>query len=94
MKEQLRVGIIGDYDPNLRFHRATNESLDHAAAALSVSVQPTWLPTQSLASDSVEATLAAYNAFWCSPGSPYKSMDGALRAIRFAREQRRPFIGT
>jgi CTP synthase (UTP-ammonia lyase) len=29
-----------------------------------------------------------------SPGSPYHSLDGALRAIRFARESHRPFIGT
>jgi CTP synthase (UTP-ammonia lyase) len=28
------------------------------------------------------------------PASPYRSTDGALRAIRFAREQGRPFLGT
>ena len=28
------------------------------------------------------------------PGSPYRDIDGALRAIRFAREQGRPFLGT
>jgi len=28
------------------------------------------------------------------PASPYRSMDGALRAIRFARETGRPFLGT
>jgi len=28
------------------------------------------------------------------PGSPYASIDGALRAIRFAREHGRPFLGT
>lgn len=28
------------------------------------------------------------------PASPYRDADGALRAIRFAREQKRPFLGT
>ncbi len=28
------------------------------------------------------------------PAVPYRNMDGALRAIRFAREARRPFLGT
>jgi CTP synthase (UTP-ammonia lyase) len=29
-----------------------------------------------------------------APGSPYRSIDGALRAIRYARESRRPLLGT
>ena len=36
MNEPLRVGIIGDFDPQLRYHLATNEALGHAASALSV----------------------------------------------------------
>jgi CTP synthase (UTP-ammonia lyase) len=94
MNQQVRVGIIGDYDPNLRFHMATNEALDHAAAALSASVESSWLPTASLAKGSVGTTLKQFDALWCSPGSPYKSMDGALRGIQFAREGGWPFIGT
>ena len=31
---------------------------------------------------------------WCVPGSPYHSAEGALAAIRFAREKRRVFLGT
>lgn len=34
------------------------------------------------------------HAIWCVPGSPYASTEGALAAIRFARETRRPFLGT
>ncbi|RPJ04496.1 MAG: hypothetical protein EHM36_10465 [Deltaproteobacteria bacterium] len=94
MNPQLRVGVIGDYDPNMRFHVATNEALKHAAAALSVSVESSWLPTPSLANEPVGTTLRPFDALWCSPGSPYKSMDGALQAIRFAREQGWPFVGT
>jgi len=42
----------------------------------------------------VGKTLRQYDALWCAPGSPYKSMAGALRAIRFARERGWPFLGT
>lgn len=94
MNQQLRVGIIGDYDPKLRFHIGTNEALDHTATALSASVEASWLPTPSLAKGSVGMTLKEFDALWCSPGSPYKSMDGALRGIQFAREEGWPFIGT
>src|SRR5205809_607084 len=38
--------------------------------------------------------LELFHGIWCVPGSPYRSMDGALRANRFARENGRPFLGT
>jgi CTP synthase (UTP-ammonia lyase) len=94
MDREVRVGIIGDYDPHLRYHIATDEALVHAAAALSVSLTSSWVPTRSLAKGTVETALKSFDALWCSPGSPYKSMEGALQAIRFAREKGWPFIGT
>jgi CTP synthase (UTP-ammonia lyase) len=94
MHQEVKVGIIGDYDPRLRYHIATDESLGHAATVLSVSLTSSWIPTQSLANRSVGTTLKQFHALWCAPGSPYKSMDGALRAIQFAREEGWPFIGT
>jgi CTP synthase (UTP-ammonia lyase) len=94
MDKSIKVGIIGDYNPDLSFHRATNEALEHAAKGLSVTVDFQWLPTQSLENPSELKNLERFHALWCSPGSPYKSMDGALQGIRFAREAGRPFIGT
>jgi CTP synthase (UTP-ammonia lyase) len=94
MNQHLQVGVIGDYDPKLRFHIATNEALLNAAETLSVSVDTSWIPTESLTSGLIGKTLKQFDALWCAPGSPYKSMDGALRAIQFAREQGWPFIGT
>jgi CTP synthase (UTP-ammonia lyase) len=40
------------------------------------------------------AQLAGFAGVWCVPASPYASADGALAAIRFARESGRPFLGT
>jgi CTP synthase (UTP-ammonia lyase) len=94
MSRTIRVGIIGDYNPDSRFHTATNEALKHVAKALSVPVDFKWLPTQSLENKSGWKTLEQFDALWCSPGSPYRSMDGALQGIRFAREMGWPFIGT
>jgi len=90
----LCVGVIGDYEPDRLSHVATNNALDHAASALAVTLDRVWLPTQSLEGDAGETTLGQFDALWCSPGSPYKSTRGALRAIQFAREKGVPFIGT
>jgi CTP synthase (UTP-ammonia lyase) len=95
MNLQLKVGIIGDFDPeNRRSHILTNESLKHAGSALTLSVDFAWLPTLSPANQSRETTLRQFDALWCAPGSPYKSMKGALQAIQFARVNGWPFFAT
>jgi CTP synthase (UTP-ammonia lyase) len=95
MNQQVKVGIIGDYDPKKFFsHVPTSEALNHAASALAVSLDITWLPTLSLGDQSRVTVLKQFDALWCAPGSPYESMDGALQSIRFAREMEWPFIAT
>lgn len=89
----LRLGVIGDFDPAFPPHPATNAALDHAAASVSVELDVRWLPTNGLRHLDPEA-LDRYDALWCAPGSPYKSLDGAVRAIRLAREHGVPLIGT
>jgi CTP synthase (UTP-ammonia lyase) len=93
MAQPVKIGIIGDFKPDSRSHIATQKAIGHAANALDISIEVQWLPTPSLEEDA-EASLQPFDGLWCSPGSPYQSMEGALQAIRFAREAGRPFIGT
>ena len=94
MKKTTRIGIVADYNPNNKYHVATEQSVAHAAAALGIASECQWLDTDSLDDLSAERRLADFDAIWCGTSSPYRSMEGALRAIRFARENGRPFIGT
>lgn len=87
---RIRIGIVGDFDADSHPHAATNSALAHVAAA-GLSVEPLWLPTSSLESPSA---LDGVHGLWVAPGSPYKSLLGALSAIRAAREQSIPLLGT
>jgi CTP synthase (UTP-ammonia lyase) len=93
MTTNVWIGIIGDYNPDSHSHQATNSALQHAADHLHLTIAIEWLPTPLLIHDT-DTQLRRFDALWCAPGSPYQSMDGALRGIRFAREQGWPFIGT
>lgn len=88
----IAIALIGDYDPAIAAHRAIPRALELAAQAIEHPVQPMWVSTDTLTE--VSSALAGYDAIWCVPGSPYVSMDGALAAIRFAREHSVPFLGT
>src|SRR5262249_54025829 len=97
MQRVLRIGIIADYNPKNKYHIATEQSVAHAAEALGLRAESVWLDTDGLdntSNTSAEARLADFNGLWCGTSSPYRSMDGALRAIRFARERGVPFVGT
>jgi len=81
------IGVVADYDPANATHRATDEALAHV---------PGSLPFEWLATDEVGdgVVLSRYAGLVIGPASPYRSMDGALRAIRFAREQGVPLVAT
>jgi len=93
MADQVKIGIIGDYRPDAPTHVATDAAIRHAADALGLSAEVQWLATPTLETETAY-TLQPFHALWCAPGSPYASMQGALQAIRFAREANVPFIGT
>jgi RimJ/RimL family protein N-acetyltransferase len=90
-KVPIRIGLVGDFDAAVVAHRAIPLALERAGAARGVRLEPVWLPTERLV-DAIDCS--AFAGLWCVPASPYRSMDGALRAIRFARERGVPFLGT
>ena len=87
---EAQIAIVGDFDPRNPTHLATNEAIQHAAQSLNESPESEWLPTDT----AEHADLSGYHGFWIAPGSPYKSLSGVLRAIRCAREEEVPLLGT
>jgi len=94
MKRALRIGIVADYDARNKYYVATERSVMHAAESLGIAAESRWIDTDRLEHPSAETLVDECDAIWCGTSSPYRSMDGALRAIRFAREGGRPFVGT
>jgi CTP synthase (UTP-ammonia lyase) len=92
--EPLRIGILGDLNPDFRSHQATNNSLQHAARKLQLKVESTWIPTPSMLEPNAAAKLDSFDGLWGSAGSPFKSFDGMLKGIEYARVHDRPFLGT
>jgi CTP synthase (UTP-ammonia lyase) len=81
------IGVVGDFDPGNATHRFTNTALGIAGADFA------WVATDDVGGDPA-GRLAPYDGLWISPGSPYRSMEGALSAVRHARERGVPLVGT
>lgn len=87
----VRIALIGDFDASITAHQAIPEALRLAADECGVAVESEWVPSEQI---STAQRIARFDGLWCVPGSPYRSMEGALLAIRVARESGRPFLGT
>lgn len=95
MKQTLTVGLVGDRLPEYaRAQHAVVEMIRRAAIELGVNADVRWIATPSLDRADAESLLSETDALWASPGSPYLSIEGALRGIRFARERGWPLLGT
>ena len=81
------IAVVGDFNPQNRTHLFTNAALGH------IGLQFEWIGTETIGDDAA-TRLARYDGVWIAPSSPYRSMDGALAAIRYARERGVPLVGT
>ncbi|MFC7418378.1 CTP synthase [Iodobacter arcticus] len=88
---KISIALIGDFNAEVIAHQAIPLALELAAQALDIEIQAIWLPTEQISSTEI---LSTFDGLWCVPASPYKNTDGALLAIRYAREQNIPFLGT
>lgn len=88
------LAIVADFNSASRSHQATNEAIAHCAAACGLKVEAQWIATVELGHPGGFKKLHGVRGIWIGPGSPYASMEGALLAIRMAREQGIPLFGT
>ncbi|MCF6843611.1 hypothetical protein L4L45_30095, partial [Klebsiella pneumoniae] len=88
-KDTLRIALVGDYSPDIVAHQAIPLAIDDAAAVLELVADYDWLTTSDISSSE---DLIGYDAIWVVPGSPYRHLEGALIAIRYARENSIPFL--
>ena len=85
-----RIALVGDRSANVRAHARLPLIVDALLAREGIALDPYWIATPDVSG----TDLTAFDAIWLAPGSPYESTEGAIAAVRVAREQRIPFLGT
>lgn len=91
MSDVLRLALVGDYRADILAHQAILPAIELAAAHLNVKVDCRWIATPELGElDDIKQS----DAVWVVPGSPYKNDAGVFATIRWARENRLPFLGS
>jgi CTP synthase (UTP-ammonia lyase) len=86
MPAPARIAVVGDYNERNATHRATDAELTAGGAQFG------WVSTAAVGDPA--RSLGEFDGIFVAPASPYASMEGALAAIRHAREQGVPLVGT
>jgi CTP synthase (UTP-ammonia lyase) len=91
-KASIQIAIVGDYKAGFEPHVFTDTAIGHSALKTELQVHARWIPTTDLVEDAA-GRLAEFDGIWISPGSPYRSIYGALAAITYARTFGIPLLG-
>lgn len=86
-----RIALVGDRSPHVVSHTRIPLLLDALTVHDRLVLDAYWIPTEDAAR---EGALQGFDAVWVVPGSPYRSEEGAVAAVRHARTAGVPFLGT
>jgi CTP synthase (UTP-ammonia lyase) len=81
-----RLALVGDRSPHVRSHARIPGLLKELEERDHLDLDAYWIPTGE--------PVDGFDGIWLLPGSPYRSEAGAIQAVRTAREQGIPFLGT
>jgi CTP synthase (UTP-ammonia lyase) len=85
-----RIALVGDRSANVRAHARIPVLFGALLQREGIALDPYWISTP----EAEECDLGGFDAIWLTPGAPYLSADGAIAAVRTAREEHIPFLGT
>ena len=89
----VKVALVGKYVQLNDAYLSVVEALRHACLDLDASLDLHWICAEQIESQGAEALLAGMDAVVVPGGFGHRGVDGKVAAIRWAREQRVPFLG-
>jgi len=93
-REAVTIGIVGKYVGLEDSYKSLNEALIHGGVANHVRVNFRWIESESLMTDERwEEQLRDVDAILVPGGFGKRGIPGMIRAIGFARREKKPFFG-
>ena len=90
---ELNIGLVGKYVELRDAYKSIKEALDHAGAANEVKVNIKWIHSDKITAKNVGKRLGDLSGILVAPGFGHRGIEGKIEAIKFARENKIPFLG-
>ena len=92
-KAQVTIGLIGKYVELQDSYKSILESFIHAGAANEVKVKVASIHSEFLDASNIADQMKGLDAVLVAPGFGERGIEGKVEAVRFARENKLPFLG-
>ncbi|AII48121.1 CTP synthetase [Synechococcus sp. KORDI-52] len=89
----VKVALVGKYVQLNDAYLSVVEALQHACIAQDASLDLHWVCAEQIETEGADALLRGMDAVVVPGGFGNRGVDGKIAAIRWAREQRVPFLG-
>ena len=92
-KGEIKIGLIGKYVELHDAYKSIVESMIHAGAVNEVKVNIKWIHSEHLEENNVPVILEGLDGVIVAPGFGSRGIEGKIRAVQYAREEKIPFLG-
>ena len=92
-KNEVRIGLIGKYVELQDSYKSILESFIHAGAENEVRVLVSAIHSEHINDENIAEKLEGLDGILVAPGFGERGIEGKVAAVRFARENKLPFLG-
>ena len=90
---KVEIALIGKYIELQDSYKSITEAFIHAGSSNETKVKVRWVHSESLTVDNIEDKLKGVNGILVAPGFGDRGIEGKIKAVQFARENKIPFFG-
>jgi CTP synthase len=92
-KSEVHIGLVGKYVELKDAYKSIKEALEHAGAENECKVHIKWVHSEKLNEKNLARHLGGLSGILVAPGFGHRGIEGKILAIRYARENKVPFLG-
>ncbi|MFI3289456.1 MAG: CTP synthase [Rikenellaceae bacterium] len=92
-QSNIEIALVGKYTELPDAYKSISESFIHAGAVNNCKVKLTYVNSEKLTDENIADRLGDKAAILVAPGFGNRGIEGKIRAVKFARESKIPFLG-
>lgn len=89
----VNIGVVGKYVELPDAYKSITESFIHAGASNECKVNVSWIRAEDLDAENTSKYLSDMDGILVAPGFGERGIEGKLKAVQYARENKVPFFG-
>ncbi len=90
---EVSIGIVGKYTDLIESYKSLDEALRHAAMATQSKLKPVYIDAEELEKSKDLSALKSVDGILVPGGFGSRGTEGKIMAIKYARENKKPFFG-